>query len=284
MVAFLDLIGTKSQTWLAEWNGLMRKLTAFGAIPAAKSATSTTSVAIGVGQRVFSIESDRSFQAADLVLAYQTSNVANFMVGSVDSYSGTTLAITVAAGDASGSGTVADWSIELLRASGPQGATGPTGATGATGPQGATGATGATGPAGDMGDIPAQTEVTELAGADFVVIYDASAGATRKASIDNAKKAFVLTASPVSSAVALAVVGTLYVCDTSAAPFTITLPATPAEGARLGFTDAGANFAAKNLTIARNGKTIAGAASDLVVDLDRATFELIYIGGDWRVV
>lgn len=148
----------------------------------------------------------------------------------------------------------------------------------------ASGNDGATGPAGNIGDLPAQTATTELADDDLLVVHDNSAAGTRKVTVQNAKKAFVLTASPVSEDVDPAVANTRYICDTSAEGFTITLPATPAEGDAIGIADAGANFATNNLIVARNGKTISADASDLVVDRDRATFELIYIGGDWRIV
>ncbi|MEP3114931.1 hypothetical protein [Nisaea sp.] len=153
-----------------------------------------------------------------------------------------------------------------------------------SGNDGIDGEDGGTGPAGNIGDIPAQTETTDLADDDLLVVHDDSAGGTRKITVLNARKAFVLTASLVSEDVDPAVVNTRYVCDTSVAPFTITLPAAPAEGDTIGIADAGDTFATKNLTIARNGKTIAGAASDLVVDLDRATFVLIHISGDWRII
>jgi hypothetical protein len=68
------------------------------------------------------------------------------MEGLVTSYSGTSLAVNVDL--TNGSGTFADWDINLA---GQQGTTGATGSTGATGPQGPIGLTGATGPQGVAG-------------------------------------------------------------------------------------------------------------------------------------
>jgi hypothetical protein len=96
-----------------------------------------------------------------IIVAY---DVNNYMVGTVSSYSGTTLTMNV--GYVSGSGTYTSWVFLLTGfngatgATGNQGATGVTGnagATGSTGPQGATGvtgfdgATGSTGPQGIQG-------------------------------------------------------------------------------------------------------------------------------------
>jgi hypothetical protein len=73
----------------------------------------------------------------------------NFMEGLVTAYSGGLLTANVDL--VGGSGTPADWNLNLA---GQQGATGPLGASGATGPTGgvgAAGASGATGPVGPAG-------------------------------------------------------------------------------------------------------------------------------------
>ena len=46
---------------------------------------------------------------------------------------------------------------------------------------------------------------------------------------------------------------------------TITLPASPAIGNEVTFIDSGNNVNSNNLTVARNGSNILGAASNLVV-------------------
>ena len=63
-----------------------------------------------------------------------------------------------------------------------------------------------------------------------------------------------------------AVAGRVYDCDTSAAAFTLTLPATPAAGARVGVRDIARTFDTKNLTLARNGQRIEGQMDDLTAD------------------
>ena len=58
---------------------------------------------------------------------------------------------------------------------------------------------------------------------------------------------------------------------------TVTLPASPSVGSEVTFIDSGANFASNNLTIARNGSNILGAASNLVVSTNGAAFTLVFV-------
>ncbi len=58
---------------------------------------------------------------------------------------------------------------------------------------------------------------------------------------------------------------------------TVTLPASPAIGNEVTFIDSGNNFASNNLTIARNGSNILGAASNLVVSANGSAFTLVYV-------
>jgi hypothetical protein len=76
-----------------------------------------------------------------------------------------------------------------------------------------------------------------------------------------------------------------YVCDTSGAAFTLTLPASPAAGDIVGVTDGAGTFDTKNLTIARNSKNIMGLADDLTVSTKYAAFSLIYADATngWRI-
>lgn len=69
-----------------------------------------------------------------------------------------------------------------------------------------------------------------------------------------------------------AAAGLMYPCDTTSAAFTLTLPASPANGAQVGFFDAaaGGSFATNALTLARNGNNIAGLAEDMTVRAPRA--------------
>jgi len=73
--------------------------------------------------------------------------------------------------------------------------------------------------------------------------------------------------------------------DTSAGTFTVTLPAAPSLGDRVGISDEASTFSANNLTVARNGSLIQGLAEDLTVDVADASFVLIYSGATtgWKI-
>ena len=71
--------------------------------------------------------------------------------------------------------------------------------------------------------------------------------------------------------------------NTASGAFTITLPATPATGNQVVVADAGGDFGANALTIARNGSTIANAAEDLVCDINDISVQLVYSGNTWEV-
>lgn len=121
--------------------------------------TSTTSLAISVASKAFTVSAGLSLQAGDWVIATSNANPdTNYMHGPISAYSGTTLTINV--DNIGGSGTLTDWTIRrsgvqgetgLTGNTGPTGLTGPTGPIGLTGPTGPTGLTGATGPTGPVG-------------------------------------------------------------------------------------------------------------------------------------
>jgi hypothetical protein len=71
--------------------------------------------------------------------------------------------------------------------------------------------------------------------------------------------------------------------NTASGAFTITLPATPATGNQVVVADAGGDFGANALTIARNGSTIANAAEDLICDINDISVQLVYSGNTWEV-
>src|SRR5690606_25116943 len=76
-------------------------------------ATSTSSVAIGTGSKSFTIQSGKSFAVGQLIYAIDAANPANWMKATVDSYSGTSLGVTVPSGGTHGSGTKTNWIIVL---------------------------------------------------------------------------------------------------------------------------------------------------------------------------
>lgn len=85
--------------------------------------TSTTSTAIGVGAKTFTVGANLSLSAGQFILiASDADPAANYMWGTITSYSSTTLVVDVAA--VGGSGTFADWTMYLT---GARGETGPTG-------------------------------------------------------------------------------------------------------------------------------------------------------------
>jgi len=77
-----------------------------------------------------------------------------------------------------------------------------------------------------------------------------------------------------------------YLCDTSGAAFSVTLPASPSVGDIVGVADGTGTFDSNNLTIGRATKNIMGIAEDLVVDRKNASFCLVYEGASagWRIV
>ena len=73
-----------------------------------------------------------------------------------------------------------------------------------------------------------------------------------------------------------ATAGNYYFVDTSSAAVTVTLPASAVVGDTIRFVDLSGTFDTNNLTVARNGHKIQRDASDLTVDTEGASFDLIY--------
>jgi hypothetical protein len=71
--------------------------------------------------------------------------------------------------------------------------------------------------------------------------------------------------------------------DTTGGAFTVTLPATPATGAQVVVADAGGLWGTNNLTVGRNGSTIAELAEDLVCNINGVSVQLVYDGSTWLV-
>jgi hypothetical protein len=113
-------------------------------------ATSTTSLVVGTGTKTFTTQSGLAYAAGARVRASSNGTPTSWMEGLVTAYSGTNLTFNVDL--VSGSGTLADWNLNLAGVQGAQGVPGATGATGPQGPQGNPGATGAQGPQGIQGN------------------------------------------------------------------------------------------------------------------------------------
>jgi len=83
-----------------------------------------------------------------------------------------------------------------------------------------------------------------------------------------------------------AVSGAGYMVDTTSAPVTLTLPASPAVGDRVAYMDAAGTFRTYNLTIGRNGNKIMGLSEDMVCSTIYESGEFIYSGATngWRLI
>ena len=71
--------------------------------------------------------------------------------------------------------------------------------------------------------------------------------------------------------------------NTSGGAFTVTLPASPVAGTQVIVADAANTWGTNNLTVARNGSTIEGTATDLTCDITGVSVQLIYSGTTWQV-
>jgi len=71
--------------------------------------------------------------------------------------------------------------------------------------------------------------------------------------------------------------------DTTAGPFTLTLPLLPAANSFTIIADRGSVWNTNNLTINRNGQTIEGLADDLICNISGKLFTLIFNGLTWKI-
>jgi len=89
---------------------------------ASYSGTSTTSLAITTGAKVFTTQANKLWVNGQFLQIASNASALNYMHGTVTSYSGTTLTMNIT--DIGGTGTHTDWNISI---SGTQGAIGPAG-------------------------------------------------------------------------------------------------------------------------------------------------------------
>lgn len=71
--------------------------------------------------------------------------------------------------------------------------------------------------------------------------------------------------------------------DTTAGAFTITLPPSPGIGFQVIVADSADNFGTNNVTVARNGSTINGSATDLNLNISGVSVQFLYDGSTWAV-
>jgi len=83
-----------------------------------------------------------------------------------------------------------------------------------------------------------------------------------------------------------AVAGSSYLCNTSSAAFTVTLPAAPTANDVVRIADYAGTFATNNLTIGRSALNIMGLAEDMVISTNNASITLQYIDASrgWALV
>jgi hypothetical protein len=119
-----DIVHGDAASTVATENGavptLAKTLARLGdALVGGLSATSESELTIAAGEMVFAVEADKLFAAGQLVLAVDSGNALNWMFGSVVSYAGATLTISVA--ETHGAGTIASWLISVTGFRGPVG-------------------------------------------------------------------------------------------------------------------------------------------------------------------
>lgn len=94
------------------------------------------------------------------------------------------------------------------------------------------------------------------------------------------------TAAPVIRTVTsgyTAVVNDRLLLNSTSAGFTVTLPAVAnlLEGDQIQLIDVGQNLQTNNVTVARNGALILGAADDLTLDINGCIVTLLYTGNTY---
>jgi hypothetical protein len=97
--------------------------------PAVVTGTSTTSLAVGTGEKVFTTQAGIQWATGQRLRAASAADVTNFMEGTA-SYSGTTLTLNVTL--TGGSGTLDDWNIGIAGQPGQAGSAGVSGTSRAT--------------------------------------------------------------------------------------------------------------------------------------------------------
>lgn len=128
-----------------------------------------------------------------------------------------------------------------------------------------------------MASVMAQFIVQQTGNA----VVDDGTTATLVANMTQAIK--VLSAAPLYVNAPITIGFGTYDVDTSGGAFTLTLPASPAQGMIIRFRDLTGTWDTKPLTLARNGNTILGSATDLVCNVAGEDFEIWFNGSDWRI-
>ena len=118
--------GASYPQWQALFVAGLRQISAnIATTGAVLTDTSASSVSIGSGTKTFTVSSGKGFSTGMwVVVADAALPTTNYMAGTVTSYSGTTLVISVPANGYAGSGTITSWTIGVSGQPGLQGAAG----------------------------------------------------------------------------------------------------------------------------------------------------------------
>lgn len=71
--------------------------------------------------------------------------------------------------------------------------------------------------------------------------------------------------------------------NTTSSAITITLPASPTAGTGVVLSDYAGTWAINNVTVARNGSTIQGQSSDLIIQTSNIEVKFVYLNSTWEV-
>ena len=154
---------------------------------------------------------------------------------------------------------------------------GPAGSNGTNGTNGTNGADGKTVLYGTV------APTTEGVDGDFYIrtttnyIYGPKASGTWPSGTSLVGPAGLGTTGSVASGSIAATSGAFLLVDTSSAPATVTLPATPAAGDYVLVSDAKWTFATNKCTIARNGNKIMGATADYDIATNGKMYRIAYV-------
>jgi hypothetical protein len=83
-----------------------------------------------------------------------------------------------------------------------------------------------------------------------------------------------------------AAVNNLVRCNTAAGAFSVTFPASPADGSTIAILDVAGTFATNNLTLLPNGKTIESDATSVILDLNGSYASFVYNSAtsNWKLL